>query len=74
VAPVSDTQFDALMWLTRGSLGPEVRDLIGAEWTASDERRFRLVGTTLRHSYANLPRQARMVPIARKAYRREATS
>lgn len=70
--PLSDTQFDALMWITRGTLGPELRELMGAEWSERDERRFRLFGAGLRVTYDRLPAQARRVTIARRAYRREA--
>jgi uncharacterized protein (DUF2236 family) len=70
--PASDAQFDLLMWITRGTLGPEVRDKIGAHWSDGDERRLRRFGTGLDQTFGRLPRSARMVPQARAAYRREA--
>lgn len=70
--PVSDAQFDLLMWITRGTLGPLLRDRIGADWTPTDERRLRRFGATVDQTFGRLPRRARMVPQARAAFRREA--
>lgn len=70
--PVSDTQFDAMAWVLRGTLGPAVRDLLGLEWSAAEERRLRTLGAGIQHTFGRLPLQARLVPQARQAWRREA--
>lgn len=70
--PLSDAQFDAMAWVLRGTLPEPVRELLGLDWTGYDDWRLRTIGAGLRRSYGLLPAQARLLPQARQAYRREA--
>jgi uncharacterized protein (DUF2236 family) len=69
--PISDAQFDAMAWVLRGTLPPSVRDLLGIDWTDAEERRLRLLGSAVEGSFGRLPLQARLLPQARRAWRRE---
>ncbi|KAA1426963.1 oxygenase MpaB family protein [Nocardioides antri] len=70
--PLSDTQFDAMAWVLRGTLPPELRDRMGLDWTAAEERRLRMIGAGIQHTFGRLPLPARLLPQARQAWRREA--
>ena len=70
--PVSDAQFDAMAWVLRGTLPPAVRELLGVAWTDSEERRLRVLGAGIDRTFGRLPLQARLLPQARRAWRREA--
>jgi uncharacterized protein (DUF2236 family) len=60
----------ASVWLTHGTFPPEMRDILGIEWTARDELMFRTVGQVIRRlasltpetlRYPKLPRLARAI-------------
>lgn len=70
--PVSDAQFDAMAWVLRGTLPSSVRDLLGIGWSDTEERRLRALGTGVDRTFGRLPLQARLLPQARRAWRREA--
>jgi uncharacterized protein (DUF2236 family) len=68
---VSDAAYDAGVWMIRGTLPPELRERMGLEWTAADERRLRRIGFLTRHTIGRLPLRWRLAPQATSAYRRE---
>lgn len=68
--PVSDAQFDFLMFVTRGTLPASLRERAEVPWSDADERRLRLLGATVSNTFGRLPRQLRMVPQAREAFKR----
>lgn len=69
--PVSDAQFDAMAWVLRGTFPPLLRDRMELRWTAREERRLRALGAGIEHTFGRLPLQARLMPQARQAWRRE---
>lgn len=69
--PVSDTQFDAMAWVLRGTLPPALRDRMDLAWSPAEERRLRALGSGLHQTFGRLPLQARLLPVARRAWRRE---
>jgi uncharacterized protein (DUF2236 family) len=70
--PLSDAQFDAMAWVLRGTLPPALRERMDLDWSAGDERRLRTLGAGIQHTLGRLPLQARLLPQARQAWRREA--
>ena len=59
-----------LWWLAVGTLPPPVRELIGEDWTARDERRHRAVRSAVRRTWPLLPARVRYTARARAGYRR----
>jgi uncharacterized protein (DUF2236 family) len=70
--PLSDKQFDAMAWLLRGTFPPELRERMGLDWNTAEERRLGAIGAGIRHTFGRLPLQARLLPQARQAWKREA--
>lgn len=70
--PLSDAQFDAMAWVLRGTLGPAVRDRLDLDWTTAEEWRLKALGAGIQNTLGRLPLQARLLPQARRAWRREA--
>ena len=72
--PIAPFAGKLLLWAAIGLLPTKVRDVVGLEWTDKDERRLNLFARGTRTLFAVLPRKARMVPIATRAFDRvEAT-
>lgn len=69
--PLSDAQFDAMAWVLRGTFPAELRDRMGLDWTAAEDLRLRALGAGIQHTFGRLPLQARLLPQARQAWRRE---
>jgi uncharacterized protein (DUF2236 family) len=69
--PLSDVQFDAMAWVLRGTLPPQLRDRMDLDWSGADDLKLRALGAGIQHSFGRLPLQARLVPQARQAWRRE---
>lgn len=69
--PVSDAQFDAMAWVLRGTLPPALRDRMELGWSSAEELRLRALGASIQHTFGRLPLQARLLPQARRAWRRE---
>jgi len=69
--PLSDTQFDAMAWVLRGTLPPDLRDRMGLEWSPAEARRLKTLGAGIQQTFGRLPLQARLLPQARRAWRRE---
>lgn len=57
-----------LVWVNNGLMPEHIRNVIGWEWTAKDQRRFKLLYTTIRYTFNRLPRKLRMVGIADRAF------
>jgi uncharacterized protein (DUF2236 family) len=70
--PLSDAQFDAMAWVLRGTFPAELRDRMGLDWTAAEDVRLRALGAGIQHTFGRLPLQARLLPQARQAWKREA--
>lgn len=68
--PVAPYLAKLLLWASIGLLPAEVREKLGWEWTAKDERRFGRFCRVTRGVFAVLPRNLRMVPIATRAFER----
>lgn len=58
------------VWFTVGLYDPPVRELMGYDWSARDERLHRLLGTAVGKVFGLLPRRARMHPRARAGWDR----
>lgn len=69
--PLSDTQFDAMAWVLRGTFPAVLRERMDLDWSAAEERRLRTIGAGVQQTFGRLPLQARLIPQARKAWRRE---
>ncbi len=69
--PLSDTQFDGMAWVLRGTFPEVLRDRMGLDWTTADKVRLRAIGAGIQHTFGRLPLQARLIPQARQAWRRE---
>lgn len=54
----------ALLWANTGFLPAPFRDAMGLEWSATDERAFRLLTRTLGRTISPLPSSVRLAPIA----------
>lgn len=59
-----------LLWVSIGLLPEKVRDTLGLEWTKADQRKLALFSRATRGVFSLLPRKARMVPIATRAFER----
>ncbi|WP_370945005.1 oxygenase MpaB family protein [Amycolatopsis sp. cg5] len=46
-------------WLTYGTFPPEIREILGLQWTERDERRFLRVGQLIRHTARLTPERLR---------------
>ncbi|BCD88232.1 hypothetical protein PSm6_46390 [Pseudomonas solani] len=57
-------------WVARGTLPPVLRERLGLRWTASDQRRLRLLAGFLRLAWRVLPGEWGYFPRARRAIRR----
>lgn len=66
--PIAPVAGKLLLWAAIGLLPEKVRDIVGLEWTAKDQRRLDIFSRGVRTVFSVLPRQARMVPIATRAY------
>lgn len=66
--PIAPFAGKLLLWAAIGLLPAKVRDVVGLEWTEKDERRLNLFARGTRALFAVLPRKARMVPIATRAF------
>ncbi|MCK9247897.1 MAG: DUF2236 domain-containing protein [Solirubrobacteraceae bacterium] len=58
-------------WIGRGTLPRRARRILGVSWTPADEAAMRAVRLAVRTAWSVLPADARLVPIARDAFRRE---
>ena len=59
-----------LWWFAVATYPQPVRDLLGARWTAADERRFRRFAAAVRRVWPLLPARLRLSAAARASYRR----
>ncbi|PAT15218.1 hypothetical protein CKJ84_02725 [Corynebacterium sp. NML 120412] len=66
--PVAPFASKLLLWVAIGMIPDKLRDKLGWEWTKKDARRLKLLSTGTRAVFSVLPRKARMVPIASRAY------
>ena len=57
-----------MLWASTGLLPEKLRRKLGWEWTKSDQIRFFLFSRATRAVFSVLPRKARMVPIATRAF------
>jgi uncharacterized protein (DUF2236 family) len=62
--------FHGFTWLTVGLYPEPVRELLGFEWSARDQRAFTLVGRAVATSWRLVPRGRRLHPRARSAWQR----
>lgn len=53
------------LWLARGTLPPQVREALGWQWSAGDERRLRAFSLVVRGLFAVIPKEYRYLPMAR---------
>ncbi|MFI5606823.1 oxygenase MpaB family protein [Amycolatopsis sp. NPDC051903] len=68
--PVSAVIAKQFVWLTIGLYDPEVRQLLGFSWSATDERRHRFFGRAVNAVFSLVPRDRRYHPRARAGWRR----
>lgn len=66
--PVAPYVSKLLLWVAIGMIPDKLRDKLGWEWTKSDARRLKALSTGTRLVFSVLPRKARMVPIASRAF------
>ena len=72
--PVAPIASKLLLWVSIGLLPEKVRNSLGLEWTKSDQRKLNVFSRATRTVFSVLPRKARMVPIASRAFERAETS
>lgn len=66
--PIAPYVSKLLLWVAIGMIPDKLRDKLGWEWTKSDARRLKALSTGTRLVFSVLPRKARMVPIASRAF------
>lgn len=66
--PIAPFAAKLLLWASTGLLPEKLRRKLGWEWTKSDQIRFLLFSRATRAVFSVLPRKARMVPIATRAF------
>ena len=66
--PVAPYASRLLLWVAIGMIPDKLRNKIGWEWTKKDERKLKIFSRAVRGVFSILPRKARMVPIATRAF------
>ena len=68
--PIAPYASKLLLWVSIGLLPEKVRNSLGLEWTKSDQRKLNVFSRATRAVFSVLPRKARMVAIASRAFER----
>ncbi|MGV0373434.1 oxygenase MpaB family protein [Corynebacterium pilbarense] len=66
--PIAPYASKLLLWVSIGLLPEKVRNSLGLEWTKSDQRKLDIFARATRTVFSVLPRKARMVAIASRAF------
>lgn len=66
--PIAPYASKLLLWVSIGLLPEKVRNSLGLEWTKSDQRKLDIFARATRAVFSVLPRKARMVAIASRAF------
>lgn len=66
--PIAPYASKLLLWVSIGLLPEKVRNSLGLEWTKADQRKLNIFSRATRGVFSVLPRKARMVAIASRAF------
>lgn len=66
--PIAPFASRLLLWVAIGMIPDKLRNKLGWEWTKKDERKLKIFSRAVRGVFSVLPRKARMVPIATRAF------